>query len=377
MRSTVFTDGALGRQAGRFVWLAIDTEKAQNAPLKKKYAVEALPTYFVVDPASETPVLRWVGGATVPQLTKVLDDGARAFARRGGGLDEALAKADRLFADAKNAEAAAAYRDLLAKAPKGWKPWARATESLLYALQRTGDTASCARIAREAWPRVKATPSSANVAGIGLDCALDLPPEAPEKAALVAELVRDAREVVSDPRPVTAADDRAAVWETLVREREAAKDEEGKKKVASEWVAFLEKEADAAKDPEVRVVFDSWRLSAYLELGTPEKAVPMLERSERDLPGDYNAPARLAIAYRAMKRYDEALAASDRALAKVYGPRKLTVLRTRADIYVSKGDAASAKKTLEEAIAFAESLPEGQRSERTVAALKKRIEQID
>ena len=52
----------------------------------------------------------------------------------------------------------------------------------------------------------------------------------------------------------------------------------------------------------------------------------MLQASERDLPDDYNPPARLATAYKAMRRWDEALAASDRALAKAYGPRKLGML---------------------------------------------------
>ena len=63
----------------------------------------------------------------------------------------------------------------------------------------------------------------------------------------------------------------------------------------------------------------------------------MLEASERDFPDDYNPPARLALAYRAMKKYDEALAASDRALARAYGPRKLVILQARADIYDEEG----------------------------------------
>ena len=71
----------------------------------------------------------------------------------------------------------------------------------------------------------------------------------------------------------------------------------------------------------------------------------MLEASERDLPDDYNPPARLAAAYKAMKRYDDALAASDRALAKAYGPRKIGILQTRADIYTAQGDVPSARKT--------------------------------
>jgi len=41
----------------------------------------------------------------------------------------------------------------------------------------------------------------------------------------------------------------------------------------------------------------------------------MLEQSQREMPDDYNPSARLAIAYRAMKKWPEALAASDRALS--------------------------------------------------------------
>ena len=109
----------------------------------------------------------------------------------------------------------------------------------------------------------------------------------------------------------------------------------------------------------------------------PEKAVPMLERSEKDLPGDYNPPARLALAWKELRQWDKALAASDRALAKAYGPRRLGILRTRAEIYQGKGDLASAKATLERAIAEAEALPDGQKNAGMLAALRKRLESLE
>ena len=68
------------------------------------------------------------------------------------------------------------------------------------------------------------------------------------------------------------------------------------------------------------------------------------------------------------------LLGSDRALAKAYGPRKLGILQTRADIYKEKGDTAGSYRTLEEAVRLAESLPEGQRSEKTIASLRKKLE---
>ena len=102
----------------------------------------------------------------------------------------------------------------------------------------------------------------------------------------------------------------------------------------------------------------------------------MLEASERDLPGDYNPPARLAATYKALKRWDEALAASDRALERAYGPRTLGILSTRADIFSGKGDKEAARRTLEQALATAEALPPGQRSEGAINNLKKKLETL-
>ena len=376
MKAYVFTDKALRRHAGQFVWLSLDVEKAQNAPYKKKYGIDALPMYFVVDPKSEGVALRWVGGATVPQLQKILDDGLSAVKGGGRGVEEVLARADRSYADGDYARAAASYQEVLRLAPRNWPRTARATESLLYAQYQTKDWAGCAKTARDAWPRLRRTSSAANVAASGLSCALEIPASDASRADLVKSLADASREILASPRKDLAADDVSAVYETLAAEREAAKDEEGKKQVLRGRAAFLEAAAARAKSPDARAVFDSHRLGTYLDLGEPERAVPMLLESERDLPDDYNPPARLALAYKTMKRYEEALAASDRALAKAYGPRKLGILQTRSDIYKEKGDSAAARKTIEEAVKVAESLPEGQRSERTIASLKKKLETL-
>jgi len=376
MKAYVFTDKALERYAGQFVWLSLDVEKAENAAYKKKYGVDALPTFLVLDPQTEKVALRWVGGASVPQLVRILADATAAVKGRVPAGEAALARADRFYAESDYAKAAAAYREAIAKAPAGWPRYGRAVESLLYAMYQTKDYSGCARLAREAWPRLKKSTSAANVAASGLSCALEVPKEDRERAELVSTLAGAGREILASKRRDLAADDVSAVYETLAAEREDAKDEAGEKKVLQERATFLENAAARAKTAEARAVFDSHRLGTYLELGEPQRAVEMLLASERDLPGDYNPPARLASAYRAMKRYDDALAASDRALAKAYGPRKLGILQTRADIYKEKGDPASARQTIEEALRLAESLPDGQRSERTIANLKKKLETL-
>ena len=249
-------------------------------------------------------------------------------------------------------------------------------DALLFSLDREGDYAMEAKVAGEALPRLRGTPSGANAAGSGLGAALSLPDSVPGRAARVAEFEAAARAALADTSLRIAADDRSGLYISLLDARQDAKDEAGAKRVATEWSAFLDGAAARAKTPEQRAVFDSHRLSAYHELGQPERAIPMLEASERNLPGDYNPPARLAVAYSWMKRWDEALTASDRALAKAYGPRKLGIYSTRADIFSGKGDRDAARRTLDEAIAYANALPPEQRSESAVAGLRKKLEAL-
>jgi len=142
-------------------------------------------------------------------------------------------------------------------------------------------------------------------------------------------------------------------------------------------VAMLESEASRARSAEQRAVYDSHRLSLYIALGRPEAAIPMLEQSRKDFPDDYNPCQRLATVYKEMKQWREALAASDAALARAYGPRQFLVLNTRADIQLGMGDKSAAEKTLNDGLAKAEAMPEGQRSDGTIKGFKRRIEKLN
>lgn len=370
MRAFVFTDAALARYAGRFVWLSVDTEDAANVAFLKKYPINVWPTLLVVDPKKESVALRYAGGATVQQLTKLLSDGEKIVKGTTTPADEAIARGDSLTGSQKYEEAAKAYEEAIEKAPKGWSRLGRAAESLTFTLSMANQRERCASQALALYPRVKGTYAALNVAGNGLSCASELE----TKGETFAALEKATRETLDDKKIPLSADDRSGLFEILIGARDAMKDEEGARKLHEERAAFLEGEAKRAKTSEQRAVFDPHRLVEYIALKQPEKAVPMLQHSESDMPKDYNPPARLAVAYRAMGKYDDAIAASDRALKLVYGPRKIGVLRTRADIYTAMGDKEAAKRTINEAIAFAESLPEGQRSDRTIASLKKKLE---
>src|SRR3954465_14996088 len=113
MRAFVFTDKALSKHAGQFFWLSIDTEKTQNAAFVHKYPIRAWPSLYVIDPRKESVLLRWVGGASVPQLEKIFADGRAAYGGSGEAAQGDLARADRLYGEGRYADAAPAYQAAL------------------------------------------------------------------------------------------------------------------------------------------------------------------------------------------------------------------------------------------------------------------------
>jgi tetratricopeptide (TPR) repeat protein len=377
MRAFVFTDKALERYAGQFVWLAIDTEKAQNTAFLAKYPINVWPTLLVVNPKNEKVLLRYAGGATVPQLSKLLDESDKTYrAKTTSPADALLAAADKLSNEQKSTEAAKLYEEAIQKAPKNWSHLGRTSEAAVFMLSMSNESDHCAQLAFDLYPRLRGTVSGANVVSMGLGCAADMKPDAPRRAELIETLERGTQEALANQSTPLSGDDRSGLYDSLVSAREAAKDEAGALKLRQEWAAFLEGEAARAKTAEQRAVYDSHRVGVYLALKTPEKAIPMLEQSEKDFPNDYNPPARLALTYKALNRFDDAIAASDRALARAYGPRKIGILRTRFDIYMAKGDKESAKKTLEEAIKYAKSLPKEQVGQRMIASLEKKLAEM-
>jgi tetratricopeptide (TPR) repeat protein len=211
---------------------------------------------------------------------------------------------------------------------------------------------------------------------MAIACAASMPPENPQRQEFLKTLDAKGQEVMALPPIDMPADDRSGLYEAMVEGRAELGDEAGSKTLAAEWIAFLEGAAAKAPNPEARTVFDSHRMAAAMVLGDPMRAVPALEQSEKDLPGDYNPPARLAVLYRMLGRLDDALAANDRALAKVQGARRLRVLSDRSAIQAARGEKDAAVKTVEEAIAYAKSLPEAQVSKRQLEVLEKKLAEL-
>lgn len=377
MRAYVFTNPALTPQSGRFVWLSIDTEQARNAAFRQQLKVSALPTYFVMHPDSQSAAIRWVGGASVEQLERLLDDGEAAVKGTAAALPayQALTEADRYYGREQHALAAEAFGRAIAAAPEDWPAYPRAVESRLFALSQSDQHEAAMRLALEAWPRLGRTSSAATIAASGLDAALELPAEHAERAAAIARLQSACQSLVGAGERFTA-DDRSGLYFSLEAARVDAGDSTGARELMREHAAMLDHASAIAKSPHERTVYDSHRISLAVELGDAERILPALLMSQQDFPDDYNPPARLAIGYRALKRWPEAIAASDRALQKVYGPRQFVVLDTRIAIHRDMADAAGVRHWVSEALARARAMPADQRSARTIAKYEKQLAEL-
>lgn len=354
LRTYVLTDPSLAPLKNDFVWLSVDTEKDVNASWVEKYPHAALPTLWIVDPVTETPLLKWAGTATAAELKALLvsstsnDPAAAAFIRG----NHALASGDAKTAVAEHRAA------LQAAKPESR---ARIVEALVTELSLAKEHAACSEVAATEAPLMTPGTSRASVIVAGLDCAGEAKDVA-QRDRLLALAIHDATERDESILP----DDRSAVYEAAIGTKKDAGDTAGAKKLAAEWTTFLEAEAKKAKSSDARSALDPWFVAAYVATEQPAKAIPHLEQSAKDFPQDYNPHARLGVVHLALKNYDDATREADKAIALVYGPRAMRVYQLRADIAKARGDKAGEIHALEEALAKSEhaTLTQGQRGVR-------------
>ena len=379
MRSYVFPDPALRPFAGRFVWLSVDTEREENAPLVTKLGIRVLPTLFVVDATTEKPVLAWPGSLTATELAQLLPDAELATHPDEAGSDasRALLRGHQASAAGDDGEAITAYRTALAEAPPGWARRAQAVDGLVTRLGQAKQLAACVTVGADEAPKLPPGTALADVLRAAMGCADDHPPKAPERRRL-ADLTSLGERVAMDRAQPILADDRSDLFDYVVHALRSLPHRPAQEtaRVARAWATFLEGEAAHAPDPAARAVFDAHRLLAYEALGAPERAVPMLQQSERDFPDDSNPPARHASAFLQMKHYDEALAALRRALGRAYGPRKLRLWSLQADICEARKDRAGARQALAEALEFAKTVQLTGGYPKLKDALEKRLEKL-
>lgn len=375
MRAYVLPDPRLVKLAGRFVWLDLDTEKPKTAaPFLEKYPIEAWPTLLVIDPASEQVVLRWLGTATAPQVEKLLLDGERAVKSvHRSDAEAALARGDRLAGERDRKGASVAYREALEKGGLSGSARERAAESLVQNLSMVDDPAACADAAVRYAPGIHTPATRARAVAQGLSCALSIE-DAQAKARGVAVLEPLAREALK--MAGVLADDRSWLYDTLASAHEDRGDEAGATRVGREWLAFLKGQARRAPNALARSAFDGPMISAAKRAGDVAQVLPALQASQRDLPREYVPPTNLAVAYLALDRPEDALAAADRALALAEGPRRIRVYALKAEALAKLSRRDEAATTLRQAIREADAMPVASRPNGYLKRVQKLLQDL-
>jgi len=142
--------------------------------------------------------------------------------------------------------------------------------------------------------------------------------------------------------------------------------------VARDRARLLEEAAAAAPDATMASTFDAHRTDTYLYLKEPAKAEELLASREKQMPDDYNPPARLARVLLEERKLPEAEAAVDRALAKMTrGQRRLGILSLKARILEKQGKPSAA--VVQEQLDVLRELPRTQRSPEMEAQLQKKL----
>jgi tetratricopeptide (TPR) repeat protein len=185
------------------------------------------------------------------------------------------------------------------------------------------------------------------------------------------------REITARPPADASVDDRQDALDQLSEGLATLGDAAGAHAAQEARVTLLEQAAAAARAPAEAQTFDYARANAYLALGRADEAARMLEQRERELPGSYEPPARLAGVLFKTGRLPEALAAIDRAIARAYGPRRLRYLKLRADILDKRGDTAAALAARRDEVKGWEALPPGQASPEQLADARRRLEEAE
>jgi thioredoxin-like negative regulator of GroEL len=380
MREYVLRAELLPQAADAFVFLAVNTEKAENAAFLREIPVQAWPTFYVlsVDDRGRHIRGRWVGAASPKQLSGFLREARRAIeiANKGElGADEPLAltlEGDRLFAEGKLAEAAAKYGTALDKANPAWPRRADLLVARASLLLKSNQPGPCVDQALLAMDDTGQGASASDFAYYALSCADELDPS---DARL--ERVRRVAEARLAPlcdvgTEELTADDRGDACASLHAARRALGDRTGQRRAADKRLRVLEA-ASQGLPAELSLTYDWARAESLLWLGRGEEARSFLEERERALPADYNPPHSLARLFYALGRWDQGLSAIERALAKAYGPRRVGMLGVKADLLQAAGQGAHAVRVLEEQLAAYAELPEGQKQPAREQAVRAKL----
>jgi tetratricopeptide (TPR) repeat protein len=376
MRQGVMADPSLAPYVDRFVWLEVDTDKPENAPVVEALPIDVWPTLYVVTATADGVKVeaRHLEAASVAQVRELLEQGEQAHLAsmaKDGTLDRSsplgmVQAGDAAVASGDYGAADSWYGKALAAAPADWSRAPATLTKQMRARIKSGDVTGCADLGMTQFQK----------AAIGMTGQLTLFAQMADQCADVfdeprARLLRGRlgevmRKVVDAPDSAMSVDEQSDALRVLREMAIELKDNASARSYAIRQRDLLDRAVAQAKTAMERMTHNWPRAEVYVYLGEGEKLVPDLERSVAELPNEYDPPARLAWVHEQLGHHDKAMEYAQKALALVYGPRKGSVLRLIADIYKGKGDVEGERKARQAVVDHYKSLPAGHRDDEKI-----------
>ena len=377
MQTTVFTDPAFAADADKFVFAALDTDREVNAEPVGKFAISAWPTFYVIG-NDEAVLARFIGAASVAQFREFLATGARAAAGGGAVADSRLLGAQRALAKKDFATADEELTAAIAAAPEGWPQRAEAVNALVMVKSKLGDMKACLDVADTYMDAAGSSALGTNFVAMADGCAEKAMTDVPDRAkAMRAKAIARWQAILADKAAPLSIDDRAEAMGYLRDALDATGKPDEAKQIAEQLRSLLDDAMNKAATPQEAMTHLWLRCEVYVWLKRPLDLVPEVEKLAKQLPKEYDPPARLGWLYLKAGKLDDAAQWTEHALGLVYGPRKGRVLAQRAEIAAAAGDKATERRYREQAVKLWESLPAGQQSPESLAKAKAALATVD
>jgi predicted Zn-dependent protease len=380
MQSFVITAEHLPGASDDFVFLAIDTERESNATLLKQLPVGVWPTFYIVDPKDRRVVGRWLGAASPAQLRRFLADGERAAALEqhadlaAGDPLKVLVEADALATRGDFEGAARAYGRALTDAGPSWPRRPETLVAQMSALWKAKRGEACLELGAKGLGETGDSASAVDFAYYALECSSLIASNDPRAGSLRRSIAQRLAPLCVAGSPELSPDDRADACDKLSAAQNALGDTRAAREATEQRLKVLEGAA-AGKPPAVALTYDWARNDALLQLGRAEEALALAQARERELPDNYNPPHYQAKSYKALGKWEDGLAAIERASKLAYGPRRAGLLTLKAELLLGAGRNEEAVATLEQQLLAYDALPEGQKQPAAVARVERRLQE--
>ena len=381
MKSTVLANPALSMVAERFVWLALDTDKAANFEALAKFPPKLWPTFYVINPEGVIQA-QLQGGATIEAFLAFLDRGF-AGAQEGRSEDAALVagspefqlrEGDRAVTESRWADAEAAYERALAMAPAQWDAQARVRLTRLSTRYRQRDWKACFDLASRDLERafLGHTPAAADFVYYLHACAKHVE-NGPRRRGVLQRGLASLYGLFADAHAPLTLDDRSEALR-IAREIHMELGQRPQARgLAETQRLLLEEGVRIAKSPKEAMTFSWPRAEVYVWLGRGADLVPHLAVLAEALPDEYDPLYRLAWVRHTIGQSTEAVETITAAEALAYGPRKARVLALSAKIHAAAGDAKGALAARQAVVTLLEGLPEARRPPGALEAARKAL----